>query len=77
MNSPPVPGQIIYKETLPARAYWHKRLNKGSILRIVDLEGIRDRSGRGECGQGLLQEPNIRLRKAKTQPRTEGNNLGA
>src|SRR5262245_63183235 len=35
----PVPGQIIYKETLPARAYWHKRLNKGSILRIVDLEG--------------------------------------
>jgi uncharacterized protein len=39
MNSPPVPGQIIYKETLPARAYWHKRLNKGSILRIVDLEG--------------------------------------
>ena len=41
MNSPPgpVPGQIIYQETLPARAYWHKRLNKGSILRIVDLEG--------------------------------------
>ncbi|MFZ0852725.1 MAG: urea carboxylase-associated family protein, partial [Hyphomicrobiaceae bacterium] len=39
MNSPPVPGEIFYKETLPARAYWHKRLSNGSILRIVDLEG--------------------------------------
>jgi uncharacterized protein len=39
MNSSPVPGQIIYEETLPARAYWHERLNKGSTLRIVDLEG--------------------------------------
>jgi len=34
-------GQIIYDEVLPARAYWHKRLGKGSVLRIVDLEGCQ------------------------------------
>lgn len=32
-------GKIISDEVLPARAYWHKRLPKGSVLRIVDLEG--------------------------------------
>ena len=36
-----VPGQIINDEILPARAYWHKRLSKGSVLRIVDLEGCQ------------------------------------
>jgi uncharacterized protein len=34
-----VTGQIISDEVLPARAYWHKRLDKGTVLRIVDLEG--------------------------------------
>ncbi len=38
---PTVLGQIIDDEILPARAYWHKRLSKGSILRIVDLEGCQ------------------------------------
>jgi uncharacterized protein len=36
-----VPGEIIEDEILPARAYWHKRLNKGTVLRIVDLEGCQ------------------------------------
>lgn len=39
--SPAVPGQIINDEILPARAYWHKRLSKGTVLRIVDLEGCQ------------------------------------
>ncbi len=37
----PIPGRIIHDETLPARAYWHRRLGKGSVLRIVDLEGCQ------------------------------------
>jgi urea carboxylase-associated protein 1 len=36
-----VTGEIISEEILPARAYWHKRLDKGTILRIVDLEGCQ------------------------------------
>ena len=36
-----VPGQVIHDEVLPARAYWHKRLSRGSVLRIVDLEGCQ------------------------------------
>ena len=36
-----VPGQVIHDEILPARAYWHKRLSKGSVLRIIDLEGCQ------------------------------------
>jgi urea carboxylase-associated protein 1 len=33
------PGKIIDDEVLPARAYWHRRLAAGTVLRIVDLEG--------------------------------------
>jgi urea carboxylase-associated protein 1 len=36
-----VPGKIIHDEVLPARAYWHKKVDKGSVLRIVDLEGCQ------------------------------------
>jgi uncharacterized protein len=36
-----VTGEIISDEILPARAYWHKRLDKGTVLRIVDLEGCQ------------------------------------
>jgi urea carboxylase-associated protein 1 len=35
------PGEIIGDEILPARAYWHRRLDKGTVLRIVDLEGCQ------------------------------------
>jgi uncharacterized protein len=35
------PGEIIGDEILPAKAYWHKRLDKGTVLRIVDLEGCQ------------------------------------
>ena len=38
-NKATVPGKIIHDEVLPARAYWHKKVDKGSVLRIVDLEG--------------------------------------
>ncbi len=38
---PAVPGEVIHDEVLPARAYWHKRLSKGTALRIVDLEGCQ------------------------------------
>jgi urea carboxylase-associated protein 1 len=34
-------GRVDYDEVLPARAYWHRRLSKGSVLRIVDLEGCQ------------------------------------
>jgi uncharacterized protein len=34
-------GEIIGDEILPARAYWHRRLDKGTVLRIVDLEGCQ------------------------------------
>ncbi len=40
-ESPAAPGQVISDEVLPARAYWHKRLSKGTVLRIVDLEGCQ------------------------------------
>jgi uncharacterized protein YcgI (DUF1989 family) len=36
-----VTGEVISDEILPARAYWHKRLDRGTILRIVDLEGCQ------------------------------------
>lgn len=40
MESPvPTPSQVVSDEVLPARAYWHRRLGRGSVLRIVDLEG--------------------------------------
>jgi uncharacterized protein YcgI (DUF1989 family) len=35
------PGEIIGDEILPARAYWHRRLHKSTVLRIVDLEGCQ------------------------------------
>jgi uncharacterized protein len=38
-NKATVPGKIVHDEVLPARAYWHKKVDKGSVLRIVDLEG--------------------------------------
>ena len=38
-QSPNEPGRIVSDEVLPARAYWHRRLSRGSTLRIVDLEG--------------------------------------
>jgi uncharacterized protein len=34
-------GEILSEEVLPAGAYWHKRLAKGVVLRIVDLEGCQ------------------------------------
>jgi urea carboxylase-associated protein 1 len=34
-------GEILSDEVLPAGAYWHKRLAKGVVLRIVDLEGCQ------------------------------------
>jgi uncharacterized protein len=40
-GEPAVPGEVIHDEVLPARAYWHKRLSKGTVLRIVDLEGCQ------------------------------------
>ena len=40
-GEPAVPGEVIHDEVLPARAYWHKRLSKGTALRIVDLEGCQ------------------------------------
>ncbi len=40
-NSLKVSGKIVSDEVLPARAYWHKRLTRGSVLRIVDLEGCQ------------------------------------
>jgi uncharacterized protein len=36
-----VRGEIISDEILPARAYWHKKLGRGTVLRIVDLEGCQ------------------------------------
>jgi uncharacterized protein len=42
MQAPAIlPGEIISDEVLPARAYWHKRLAKGTVLRIVDIEGCQ------------------------------------
>jgi urea carboxylase-associated protein 1 len=40
-NEPGVPGEVIHDEVLPARAYWHRPIAKGSVLRIVDLEGCQ------------------------------------
>jgi urea carboxylase-associated protein 1 len=36
-----VPGRVLSDEELPARAYWHKRLDAGEVLRIVDLQGCQ------------------------------------
>jgi urea carboxylase-associated protein 1 len=40
-SQPTVPGEVIHDEVLPARAYWHRRIGKGTVLRIVDLEGCQ------------------------------------
>ena len=40
-SEPGVPGEVIHDEVLPARAYWHRPIAKGSVLRIVDLEGCQ------------------------------------
>jgi uncharacterized protein YcgI (DUF1989 family) len=29
-----IPGEVIGDEIVPARAYWHKRLDKGTVLRV-------------------------------------------
>lgn len=34
-----LPGTILHDEIVPARAPWLHRINKGEILRIIDLEG--------------------------------------
>jgi hypothetical protein len=39
VSDPGVPGEVIHDEVLPARAYWHRPIAKGSVLHIVDLEG--------------------------------------
>jgi uncharacterized protein len=36
-----IQGTILSDEVLPARAYWHRRIAKGDVLRIVDLEGCQ------------------------------------
>jgi uncharacterized protein len=41
LGQPLLPGEIIGDEVLPAGAYWHQRLDKGTVLRIVDLEGCQ------------------------------------
>ncbi len=40
MRQPPgPPGRIVSDQVLPPGGYWHRRLPKGAVLRIVDLEG--------------------------------------
>ena len=36
-----IPGKVVTDETVAAGAYWHKRIPKGTVLRIVDLEGCQ------------------------------------
>ena len=36
-----IDGAVLSDEVLPAGAYWHRRLDKGLMLRIVDLEGCQ------------------------------------
>jgi len=36
-----IPGKVQSDEVVPAGAYWHRRLAKGTMLRIVDLEGCQ------------------------------------
>ncbi|MDX6806235.1 DUF1989 domain-containing protein [Terrihabitans rhizophilus] len=40
MNHEPA-GAILSDEILPPRAYWHRRLARGEVLRIIDLEGCQ------------------------------------
>jgi urea carboxylase-associated protein 1 len=40
-SKPGVPGEVLHDEVLPARAYWHRPVAKGDVLRIVDLEGCQ------------------------------------
>ena len=37
--APAVPGRVVSDEVIPPGGYWHKRIPKGSVLRIVDVEG--------------------------------------
>src|SRR5262245_6249831 len=42
MNAPQmIAGKTISDEVVQPGDYWHKRLSKGSVLRIVDLEGCQ------------------------------------
>jgi urea carboxylase-associated protein 1 len=38
-EAPPLGGEIVWDETVPARAPWDHPVRKGETLRIVDLEG--------------------------------------
>lgn len=39
MPAPPIPGRVIADETVAPGRPWARRLAKGDVLRIVDLEG--------------------------------------
>ena len=42
MNAPQmIPGKTVSDEIVQPGDYWHKRLGKGDVLRIVDLEGCQ------------------------------------
>ncbi len=36
-----IAGELMSDEVLPPGAYWHQRLDKGTMLRIVDLQGCQ------------------------------------
>src|SRR5262245_42958752 len=42
MNAPQmIPGTTLSDQIVQPGHYWHQQLNKGSVLRIVDLEGCQ------------------------------------
>jgi len=51
-------AQRATSSKLTAERWWHRPA-------LLHVFCIRDRSGRGECGQNLLQEPNIRLSQSQ------------
>jgi len=36
-----IPGRVVSDEVLAAGKYWYRRIPRGSVLRIVDLEGCQ------------------------------------
>jgi urea carboxylase-associated protein 1 len=36
-----IPGRVVSDEIVAARSYWYRKVPKGSVLRIVDLEGCQ------------------------------------
>ncbi len=78
-----VPGEVIHDEIVPARAPWSLVVERGSVLRIVDLEGnqavdcilydAHDPTERYSAAETIVEQRNIFLGVGTRLLSGEGN----